>query len=84
MSRFDTQLKNRITVLRKIVQDGPARHRDIISDTSPRTGSEKISQTCLGWLVSEGYVRRVSRGMYEATKRGMRLDEHSPTGGSSG
>ena len=84
MSSFDKQFKDRIIVLRKIIKDGPARHRDIVADTVARTGSPNISMISLRWLRARGYIERISRGVYEVTKLGIRLADCAPTGGVQG
>jgi len=81
---FDAQLASRITVLKKIVDSGTVRWRTIIADTEQRTGSAKISQASLDWLLAGSHVRRISRGVYEATEKGVRLAEYAPTGGVQG
>jgi len=67
---FDAQLASRKTVLKKIIEDGPINWRTIITNTEPLTGSPKTSQSALDWLLASSYIKRMSRGVYEATERG--------------
>ena len=73
MRGFDAQLASRQAVLKTIIESAPVNWRDIISETAQQTGSAKISQSALDWLLASGYIKRVSRGVYEATERGVKF-----------
>jgi len=70
---FDRQLQNRRVVLRKVVDDGPVRWRDVISATAQQTGSSKTSQSALDWLLDKGHINRKTRGVYEGTEKGVKF-----------
>lgn len=73
MRGFDEQLKSRKVVLRKVIDDGPVRWRDVISGTAQQTGSPKTSQSSLEWLLDKGYINRIKRGVYEGTEKGVKF-----------
>ena len=70
---FDEQLRCRKVVLGKISQEQPIRWKDIIRGTIEETGYSMKSQTALDGLLRGGYIRRVSRGVYETTAKGTKF-----------
>ena len=47
--------------------------KTILKQALGRARTPWLIQSCIGWLMENGYIVRPSRGLYRLTDRGLRL-----------
>ena len=70
-SRFEDRLET-IKLILSVLEESPSRWTPLVR-MMMASSTPWITQTCIEWLLSEGYIERPSRGQYRLTESGRQL-----------
>ena len=72
MKRLDEKLRIAGIMLEKLIE-GPMRWTQLMKMVVKESPSPWKAQVIIKWLLSNGYISRPERGVYQITEKGLKL-----------